>query len=219
PAFAVGRTQQIVYTLNRMMVRRDIPPIRVYVDSPLAINATSVFRLHPESYDEETRAFMLAEGDPFGFDQLVYARSVEQSKELNFLREPFIVISASGMMETGRVLHHLHNRIEDPSNTILIVGWQAPDTLGRRLVEGVSPVRIFGEEHTVRAKIEVINGFSGHADRSELLAWARAIAKRPRHTFLVHGEEESAASLAQGLRDEAGFEDVIVPEMHQSFTI
>lgn len=219
PAFAVGRTQQIVYTLNRMMVRRDIPPVKVFVDSPLAINATSVFRLHPESYDEETRAFMLAEGDPFGFDQLVYARSVEQSKELNFLREPFIVISASGMMENGRVLHHLRNRIEDPENTILIVGWQAPDTLGRRLVDGVSPVRIFGEEHTVRARVEVINGFSGHADRSELLAWARAIAKRPRRTFLVHGEEDSATSLAQGLRDEAGYEDVVIPEMHQSFTI
>ncbi len=219
PAFAVGRTQQLVYTLHRMMVRRDIPALPVFVDSPLAINATSVFRLHPEAYDSEIRAFMLAEGDPFGFDSLVYTRSVEQSKELNFRRDPFIVISASGMAETGRILHHLRNRIEDPSNTILIVGWQAPDTLGRRLVEGVSPVRIFGEEYTVRARVEVINGFSGHADRSELLAWAAAISKRPRHTFLVHGEEAAALALADGLRTEAGYEDVAVPEMHQSFTI
>lgn len=219
PAFAVGRTQQLVYTLHRMMVRRDIPTLPVFVDSPLAINATAVFRLHPEAYDSEIRAFMLAEGDPFGFDSLVYTRSVEQSKELNFRRDPFIVISASGMAETGRILHHLRNRIEDPNNTILIVGWQAPDTLGRRLVEGVSPVRIFGEEYTVRARVEVINGFSGHADRSELLAWAAAIGKRPRHTFLVHGEEAAAQALADGLRTEAGYEDVAVPEMHQSFTI
>ena len=162
---------------------------------------------------------MLAEGDPFGFDELVYARSVEQSKELNFLRDPFIVISASGMAETGRILHHLRNRIEDSANTILIVGWMAPHTLGRRLVDGASPVRIFGEEYTVRAQVEVINGFSGHADRSELLAWARSISKRPRQTFLVHGEEESALALADGLRDEAGFENVSVPELGQSFTI
>lgn len=219
PAFAVGRTQQLVYTLHRMFVQRDIPRIPVFVDSPLAINATSVFRLHPEAYDEEIRAFMLAEGDPFGFDELVYARSVEQSKELNFLRDPFIVISASGMAETGRILHHLRNRIEDPANTILIVGWMAPDTLGRRLVEGVSPVRIFGEEYEVRAKVEVINGFSGHADRSELIAWARSISKRPRQTFLVHGEEESALALADGLRGEVAYENVMVPEMHQSFAV
>jgi len=219
PAFAVGRTQQLVYTLHRMIVQRDIPPVPIFVDSPLAINATSVFRLHPEAYDAEVRAFMLAEGDPFGFDELIYARSVEQSKELNFRRDPFIVISASGMAETGRILHHLRNRIGDPNNTVLIVGWQAPDTLGRRLVEGVSPVRIFGEEYTVRAQVEVINGFSGHADRSELIAWARAISKRPRRTFLVHGEEESALALAQGLRDEAGYEEVTIPEMHQSFVL
>lgn len=219
PAFAVGRTQQLVYTLHRMIVQRDIPPVPIFVDSPLAINATSVFRLHPEAYDAEIRAFMLAEGDPFGFDELIYTRSVEQSKELNFRRDPFIVISASGMAETGRILHHLRNRIEDPDNTILIVGWQAPDTLGRRLVDGISPVRIFGEEYTVRAQVEVINGFSGHADRSELIAWARAISKRPRRTFLVHGEEESALALAQGLRDEAGYEEVSIPEMHQSFVL
>ncbi len=219
PAFAVGRTQQLVYTLHKLMVARDIPRLPVYVDSPLAINTTSVFRLHPEAYDAEIREFMLSEGDPFGFDSLRYARSVEQSKELNFLREPFIVISASGMAEHGRVLHHLRNRIGDPENTILIVGWQAPNTLGRRLVEGEKVVRIFGEEHKVRARVEVLNGFSGHADRNELLEWAGAINKRPRRTFLVHGEEASAFALQSALQDELGFEEVAVPELGQSFAV
>ncbi len=219
PAFAVGRTQQLVYTLHRLMVARDIPQLPVFVDSPLAINVTSVFRLHPECYDAEMRDFLLAEGDPFGFDTLRYTRSVEQSKELNFMREPFIVISASGMAEHGRILHHLRNRIEDPANTVLIVGWQAPHTLGRRMVEREPVVRIFGEEHPLRARVEVINGFSGHADRNELLAWASAITKQPRQTFLVHGEEEASFALADTLRDKAGFEGVEVPELGQSFTI
>ncbi|NDJ79125.1 MAG: MBL fold metallo-hydrolase [Chloroflexi bacterium] len=219
PAFAVGRTQQLVYTLAQLMTARDIPEIPVFVDSPLAINATSVFRLHPECYDAEIRAYMLAEGDPFGFDQVRYTRSVEQSKELNFLREPFIVISASGMAEAGRILHHLKNRIEDPKNTVLIVGWQAPNTLGRRIVDQVPEVRIFGEEYKLNAQVEVINGFSGHADRDEMLEWAGAISKRPRQTFLVHGEEDSALALAGSLRDDAGFESVEVPELHQTFSI
>jgi metallo-beta-lactamase family protein len=219
PSFAVGRTQQLVYTLHKLMVRRDIPEVQVYVDSPLAIDATAVFRLHPEAYDAEIRQFMLAEGDPFGFDKLRYTRSVEQSKELNFLRDPFVVISASGMAETGRILHHLRNRIEDPKNTILIVGWQAPDTLGRRLVEREPIVKIFGDEYHVKAQVEVLNGFSGHADRAELLGWAKAIAKRPRRTFLVHGEEDAALALADGLRREAGYEQVDVPALHQGFSL
>jgi metallo-beta-lactamase family protein len=219
PSFAVGRTQQLVYTLHKLMIQRDIPELPVFVDSPLAINATSVFRLHPEAYDAEIRQFMLGAGDPFGFGSLRYTRSVEESKELNFLREPFIVISASGMAEAGRILHHLRNRIEDPNNTILIVGWQAPDTLGRRLVEHEPVVRIFGEEHKVQAQVEVLNGFSGHADRGELVNWAKAITKRPRYTFLVHGEEDAALALADALKAEAGYEQVDVPELHQEFAI
>lgn len=219
PAFAVDRTQQLVYTLHKMMLARDIPSLPIYVDSPLAINVTSVFRLHPEAYDAEIRQFMLQEGDPFGFDQLRYTRSVEQSKELNFLREPFIVISASGMAETGRILHHLRNRIGDPANTVLIVGWQAPHTLGRRLVEHEPVVRIFGEEHQVRARVEVLNGFSGHADHDELMAWASAITKRPRQTFLVHGEEPAAQALAESLRTEAGFEQIDIPQLNEQFTL
>jgi metallo-beta-lactamase family protein len=219
PSFAVGRAQQLVYTLHRLMLRRDIPKMPVYVDSPLAVNATAVFRLHPEAYDAEIRQFMLDEGDPFGFDSLQYTRSTEQSKELNFLREPFIVISASGMAETGRILHHLRNRIEDPRNTILIVGWQAPDTLGRRLVEGEPVVRIFGEEYSVKAHVEVLNGFSGHADCSELMEWAGAITKQPRRTFLVHGEEEAAFALANDLKSKVGYEQIDVPELHQKFAV
>ncbi len=205
--------------MHKMMIARDIPNLPVYVDSPLAINATAVFRLHPEAYDAEIRKFMLAEGDPFGFDQLIYTRSVEQSKELNFKRDSFIVISASGMCETGRILHHLRNRIENPANTILIAGWQAPDTLGRRIVEHEPTVRIFGEEYQLRAQVEVLNGFSGHADRNELLEWVGAINKRPRRTFLVHGEEESAFALADALRTEAGFEQVDVPELHEGVSL
>lgn len=219
PSFAVGRTQQLVFTLHKLMVARDIPQLPVFVDSPLAINATSVFRLHPEAYDAEIRDFMLHEGDPFGFDSLRYTRSVEESKELNFMREPFIVISASGMAENGRILHHLRNRIEDPANTVLIVGWQAPNTLGRRIVEREPKVRIFGEEFSLRANVEVLNGFSGHADRNELLEWAGHISKQPRHTYLIHGEEEAALDLAQALRTDLGFEDVVVPEMHQTFAL
>ena len=219
PAFAVGRTQQIVYTLHKLMVQRDIPELKVFVDSPLAINATSVFRLHPECYDAEIRQFMLAEGDPFGFDKLRYTRSVEQSKELNFLKESFVVISASGMAEAGRVLHHLRNRISDPRNTVLIAGWQAPHTLGRRIVDREPVVRIFGEEYELNAHVEVLNGFSGHADRDELVEWAQAITKRPRHTFLVHGEEESSLALAGTLQESAGYEQVEVPELHESFAI
>ncbi|MBI5960218.1 MAG: MBL fold metallo-hydrolase [Chloroflexi bacterium] len=219
PSFAVGRTQQLVYTLHKLMLKRDIPEMNIYVDSPLAINATSVFRLHPEAYDSEIREFMLAEGDPFGFEQLYYTRSVEQSKELNFKREPFIVISASGMAETGRILHHLANRIEDPRNTILIVGWQAPDTLGRRLVEKQPVVRIFGDEYHLNAQVEVINGFSGHADCNELMEWAGAITKQPRRTFLVHGEEDAAFALADNLKAKLGYEQVDVPEMHQKFAV
>ncbi len=221
PAFAVGRTQQIVYSLHKLMVNQDIPTLQIYIDSPLAINATSIFQLHPDAYDEEMRRFMddPNHSDPFGFDSLHYTRSVAESKALNFLREPAIIISASGMCEAGRILHHLRNRISDPRNTILIVGWQAPNTLGRRLVERQKKVRIFGEEFEVRAKVEVINGFSAHADRDELLEWASHFRKPPERTFVVHGDEEPALSFAQALRDELGFGNVVVPEMHQSVEV
>lgn len=220
PAFAVGRTQQIVYSLHQLRRKGDIPPLPIYVDSPLAVNATAVFSLHPECYDDETRLFMMQPGtaSPFGFDELTYVRTVEESKQLNFKREPCLIISASGMAEFGRVLHHLRNRIEDPATTVLITGWQAPDTLGRRLVDGKKNVRIFGEEYEVKAHIEVLNGFSGHADHDELLDWVRRLGRKPQHTFLVHGEDRAATALAGALQESLGIHAKI-PAQGQSAVI
>jgi len=221
PAFAVGRTQQLVYALHKLFLKRDIPNLPIYVDSPLATRVTDIFRLHPETYDSEIREFLLKDNhsNPFGFDTLRYTQTVEDSKELNFLREPAIIISASGMMEGGRILHHLRSRIGDKKNTILVTGWQAPNTLGRRIVEGEETVRIFGEEFPLRAKVETLTGFSGHADRDGLLAWAGAMRKKPTRTFVVHGEEEAATALAESLRTDLGFSLVEIPEPHQAFEV
>ncbi len=222
PAFAVGRTQELVYRLHQLVESRDISPnLPVYVDSPLAIDATGVYRLHPEAYDEEIAQFMLGDrnSDPFGFEMMYYTRSTAQSKELNFLREPAVIISASGMAEAGRILHHLKNNIEDPVNTILIVGWQAPDTLGRRIVEKQPKVKIFGEEYFLKAEVATINGFSAHADRSELLEWVGRMTKRPLYTFIVHGEEEASLAFAGSLVNEQQLKNVIVPELGQKFNV
>lgn len=221
PAFAVGRTQQLVYALHKLFLKRDIPNLPIYVDSPLATRVTDIFRLHPETYDSEIREFLLKDNhsNPFGFDTLRYTQTVEDSKELNFLREPAIIISASGMMEGGRILHHLRSRIGDKKNTILVTGWQAPNTLGRKIVEGEETVRIFGEEFPLRAKVETLTGFSGHADRDGLLAWAGAMQKKPTRTFVVHGEEEAATALAESLRTDLGFQMVEIPEPHQAFEV
>lgn len=218
PAFAVGRVQQIVYMLHQLWRTGDIPPMPIFVDSPLAVDITSVFALHPECYDDETREFIRREYDPFGFKHLTYIHDVEDSKRLNFRKEPCIIVSASGMAEFGRVVHHLAHRIEDAENTVLITGWQAPNTLGRRLVDGEKRVRIFGDEYKVNAHIEVINGFSGHADRGELLQWASAIQKKPQRTFLVHGEEPISLAFQQTLQTELGW-TVDVPQKGQSFDV
>jgi len=220
PAFAVGRTQQLVLTLHQLAEQGDIPKMPIYVDSPLAVDATAVFRLHPEVYDDEIRDFMTEPGirDPFGFDDLTYIRKVEDSKQLNFETEPSIIISASGMAEFGRILHHLKNRIEDHRTTVLITGWQAPHTLGRRLVDKAEVVKIFGEEYRNNAHVEVLNGFSGHADRDELLNWVGAMKKRPSQVWLVHGEEESAFDLKQSLEGKFGM-TVDVPMLGQRVEI
>lgn len=221
PAFAVGRTQELVYHLHQLVEKRDIPPdLKVFVDSPLAIDATGIYRLHPETYDRELEAFMLEirGNDPFGFNMMRYTRSVEQSKELNFLREPAVIISASGMAEAGRILHHLKNNIEDSRNTVLVVGWMAPHTLGRRLVERRKTVNIFGEPYRLNARVETINGFSAHADRTELLDWVEHFQKRPRQTFVVHGEEDVSLTFAETLRQK-GLEEVHVPHLGQRFEI
>lgn len=221
PAFAVGRTQQIVLSLHQLAVAGDIPDLPIFVDSPLATDVTAIYRLHPECYDAEMREFLL-EGngrrDPFGFDQLTYTRSVTESKQLNFLREPAIIISASGMAEAGRVLHHLRNKISDPRTTVLIAGFQAEHTLGRRLVDQEKVVRIFGEEVKNNAHVEVLYGFSGHADRDDLMAWVGAMQQKPQRTFLVHGEPDSANALAESLRADFGM-TVDVPAWKQSYEV
>lgn len=221
PAFAVGRTQQLVYALHKLHSKGAIPDLPIFVDSPLATRTTEVFRLHPEVFDADIREFLLTDDDnnPFGFGRLQYTQSVEQSKALNRLKGPAVIISSGGMLEGGRILHHLRNRIEDSRNTILFTSWQAPNTLGRRLVEKEETVRIFGEEFQVRARVEVLPGFSGHADREGLINFVRAMKKKPQHTFVVHGEDDSSQSLANALRQELGLENVVIPDSMQSFEV
>jgi metallo-beta-lactamase family protein len=215
PAFSVGRTQEIVYALHRLTLARRIPRLPVYVDSPLSINATEVFRLHPEYYDDETHAFMLAHRDPFGFDELDYIRRVEDSKALNDRHDPMIIISASGMCEAGRILHHLKNNIESSRNTVLFVGFQAEHTLGRRILNREESVPILGERYRLNARVESIDGYSAHADRNELLEYMGKLEpRRIKRAYLVHGEEEAAVSLAEGLR-ELGVQETVVPSLGQ----
>lgn len=222
PSFAVGRTQEIVYGLDQLWEEKRLPPIDVFVDSPLAVNVTEVFRLHPECYNEEMLDAMLNESDrdPLGFRHLRYIRGVEDSKRLNELQTPAIIISASGMCEAGRILHHLKNNIEDPRTILLFVGYQAEHTLGRKLLDGQDPVPIFGEEFRVRAQIRRADGYSAHADRDDLLNWAARIQAQGdlKRVFLVHGEEEGTLTLAEGLRDQ-GIPQVEVPERGQIFEL
>jgi metallo-beta-lactamase family protein len=216
PAFAVGRTQDIVFDLHKLVESGCLPSLPVYVDSPLAVNATKIFRLHPECYDEEARGFLQQKADPFGFHRLQYTRSVDESKALNYLHEPCIIISASGMCEGGRILHHLKNNIGDARNTVLFVGFQAPNTLGRKIVDGLKKVPIFGEPYAVRAEIRSIDGYSAHADRNELLGyWQKVIqASQMKRVFCVHGDPEACEALAEGIRG-LGVADVRVPERGQ----
>jgi metallo-beta-lactamase family protein len=212
PAFAVGRTQAIVYALHQMIDRGELPRLPVFVDSPLATNVTAVFRAFPDDFDEETRRFLQQDphGTAFGFDLLRYTRDVEESKAINDMRGPLIVIAGSGMAESGRVLHHLKHTIEDPRNAVLLTSWMAPHTLGRRLQERQPKVRIYGESYDLRAEVAAISGLSAHAGRDFLLAYAAAVRGRARRIVLVHGEAEPAAALQSGLRD-LGFDDVRYP--------
>ena len=219
PAFAVGRTQELVYNLNIMMFERDVPRVPVYVDSPLAVNASDIFRKHPECFDEETRQFVAEARHPaLDFKMLTYVRSVDESKALNTRKEPMIIISASGMAETGRILHHLRNNIEDPKNTVCIVSWQAPYTLGRRLADREKHIKIFGEPYTVKAEVATIGGLSGHAGQNLLVDYATSVKETVKKVFLVHGEERSAIPLTAKL-NEKGMHEVYYPELHSSYEI
>ncbi len=212
PAFAVGRTQELIYDLNQMIYRREVPPVPVYVDSPLAVSASDIFQRHLDYFDDETRRFVSESRHPaLNFRMLNYVRTVEESKLLNNRTDPMIIISASGMAETGRILHHLKNNIENPNNTILIVSWQAPDTLGRRLAERAKTVKIFGETYHLRAEVVTIGGLSAHAGQDFLLKYALASKKQIRQAFLVHGEPPAALALQAKLVD-AGLCSVAYPE-------
>ncbi len=202
PAFAVGRTQEILYELHALVRAGQVPPLPIYVDSPLAIDATSVFELHPETFDKSEDLVKQVQ-QLFRFELVRYTRDVEESKALNELRGPMVIIAASGMAESGRILHHLLHGASDPRNTVLIVGFQAEHTLGRRIVERRPTIKVFGEEIPLRAQVEVLNGYSAHADRHELVAWAEGVRKtspRLHQVHLVHGEPEAQEGLSQLLR-------------------
>lgn len=211
PAFAVGRTQDIVMRIKALVREGKIEPFPIYIDSPLATKATEIFRKHPEYYDEETLKTLTSEGDPFGARYIRYVSSVDDSKRLNTMKGPCMVIASSGMCEGGRVLHHLKHAIQDEANVIVIVGFQAEHTLGRKLVEGWDIVPIFGIPTPRRARVVRFNGLSAHADRNDLLAYVRAINPLPGKVFVVHGEEKQALSLAAAMQAEHPGLRVVVP--------
>lgn len=218
PAFAVGRTQQLVLLLHQLTHEKRIPNIPIFVDSPLAVNVTDVFRRHSECFDEETNRYLQNGEDPFGFKRLRYIRDVTESKALNDLRGPFVVISASGMCEAGRILHHLRNNISDPRNTVLITGFQAENTLGRKIAERMQEVPIFGEPMRLRAEVAKIDELSGHADQRELLEWLKPLVKGLKRVFLVHGEVSQSTVLAAEIQKAFGVE-AVVPRRGESFDL
>ncbi|MEA3327597.1 MAG: MBL fold metallo-hydrolase [Chloroflexota bacterium] len=220
PAFSVGRTQMLVYCLNEFISTGQLPEVPVYVDSPLAVSASEIYRRHPECFDQETWDFISEYRHPaLDFDLLTYTHSVEESKALNHQKDPMVIISASGMVEAGRILHHVKNNIHDERNTILIVSWQAPHTLGRRLADREREVRIFGESYYRRAQVETINGLSAHAGQGLLLEYAKSSAGEAKQIILVHGEKEAADKLQEKLRYEPDMPPIHFPERLTSFEL
>jgi len=218
PAFAAERTQDLLYFLHRLWEGGRIPPVPVYIDSPMAIAATAVFEKHHECYGTQVQDMLCKGEEPLDFPALHYARTVEESQALNKLQGPAVIISASGMADAGRIRHHLKHNLWRPEATVLFVGYQAEGTLGRSLLEGAARVTIFGEEITVRARIKSLDVFSGHADQKGLLAWAGHFRVPPRLTFVVHGEPEAAARLARLLTEERGW-PVIIPAWLQEHVL
>lgn len=211
PSFAVERTQQLIYTFHQIITSQCIPPLPIYVDSPLAVNATEVFRLHPECFNEVAYQTLFEKRDPFGSEHITYIRQIAQSMELNHKPEPCVIISASGMCEAGRILHHLRNHIEDPTTTILFVGYCAENTLGAKIRAGEKRVNIFGEPFQVNAHIEALDSFSGHADHSELLDYFQNIKGSKKNVWLVHGEPEQSEPFAQDLIKLAPQSKIVIP--------
>ena len=215
PSFAVGRTQQVVYALHRAIHDHHFPAVPTFVDSPLAVNATEVHRLHPECFNHEIYEFLRTVANPFEMGNLTYIRDVEQSKKLNDLPGPMIIISASGMAESGRVLHHLRNNIGDPKNLVLFVGFCAEHTLGAQILAGKDPVNIFGEPTRVRARVASVDALSGHADKEELVRYVQQMTGDLKRIFVIHGEEEQSLAFAETLRGLKPKADVLVPERGQ----
>jgi metallo-beta-lactamase family protein len=219
PSFSVGRTQEIVYSLNKFFNQGKLPRVEIFVDSPLAVNATTIFRMHPECFNKEILKVMETDSDPFGFNSLTYITRQEDSKKLNDSKKPCIIISASGMMEAGRIKHHLANNISNPQNTILIVGYCSPPTLGARIARGDKEVSIFGTVYRVNAEVRNIDSFSGHGDYNEMMDFLSCQNKSElRNTFLVHGEYETQVKYSARLQ-ESGFNNIQIPAMRQEYVI
>jgi metallo-beta-lactamase family protein len=215
PAFSVGRTQDLVYAIHQLINAKAIPDLPVYVDSPLSVNVTQIFRMHPECFDPETLKYLYDGKDPFGFRRMTYIRTVEESRSLNTSKVPCIIISSSGMCEVGRILHHLKNNIENEKNTILVTGFMADNTLGKRIVDREPRVRIFGDYYSLRAKVVIMNEFSAHADKNELIEWTSGFKKRPALTCVVHGNEDAAQAHKNHL-ESMGLNRVVVPDRGDS---
>jgi metallo-beta-lactamase family protein len=219
PSFSVGRTQEVVYSLNNFFNQGKLPRVEIFVDSPLAVNATTIFRMHPECFNKEILQVMENDSDPFGFNSLTYITRQEDSKKLNDSKKPCIIISASGMAEAGRIKHHLANNISNPQNTILMVGYCSPVTLGARIARGDKEVSIFGTVYKVNAEVKSIDSFSGHADYKEMISFLNCQDKSAvQRTFLVHGEYETQVNYSARLQD-SGFSNIQIPSMRQEFTI
>ena len=218
PSFAIERAQEVLYHMNDLLSEKRIPNIMVFLDSPMALKVTDVFRHHPELFDEETRELLAADTSPFDFPSLVPVESTEHSKALNYLGGTGMIVAGSGMCTGGRVKHHLVNNISRPESTILFVGYQANGTLGRLIVEGAEEVRIYREKYPVRAQIKQIHGFSAHADKNELLSWVSNINNTPRKVFIVHGEEDSTHDFAELLQKEHGW-NVAIPEYREEIRL
>ncbi|HNK62940.1 MAG TPA: MBL fold metallo-hydrolase, partial [Anaerolineales bacterium] len=215
PSFAVGRTQELVYNLSRMYDDGDLPKVPVYVDSPLAVNASEIFKKHAECYDEEMKELVHSGHPALEFKNLTYVKSLEESKALNDRTDPMIIISASGMAEAGRIVYHIRWALENKKNTIMIVSWQAPDTLGRRIAERESHLKIFGETFTCRAEIATIGGLSAHAGQDLLVEYASRVRNKAEYVFLVHGEEKGAVPLMEKMK-ENHLRQMHYPSMHTS---
>ena len=215
PSFSVGRTQQIVYTLHLLTLAHQLPCVPIYVDSPLSVNATEIYRLHPECFNNEIYKFLRERENPFGMENLTYIREAAHSMKLNDLKEPAVIISASGMAEAGRIRHHLANHIGNPANLILFVGYCAEHTLGFQIMSGQNPVNIFGEPYAVRARIASLDSFSGHADKNELRRYVENIKGDIKKIAVIHGEEAQALAFGQTLREMKPQAEVLVPEYQQ----